>query len=102
MLSVLEDKKEGFRFHYVLSDGENKYGGGLGEDGFLCVDALCPFKELMLRTLINKCVNEFVQKVCAKDVWDTDLVRFGFERQGDVFVSSFETLRLPHDCGGHA
>ena len=76
--------------------------GYFNEDGFLCVDALCPFKELMLRTLINKCINEFVQKVCAKDVWDTDLVRFGFERQGDVFVSSFETLRLPHDCGGHA
>ena len=102
MLSVLQGKKAGFRFYYTLSDGASGYGGGLAEDGFLTIDAACPYKELMLRTLINKCINEFVQKVCAKDVWDTDLVRFGFERQGDVFVSSFETLRLPHDCGGHA
>ena len=102
MLSVSEDKKEGFRFHFALSDGENEYGGGLGEDGFLCADARCPFKELMLRTLINKCINGFVQKVCAKDEWGADLARFGFERQGDVYVSSFEKLRLPHDCGGHA
>ena len=53
----------------------------------------------MLRTLINKCMSEGVSRVCTRDVWGTDLLRFGFEREGDFFVSDAEKLRLPHDCG---
>lgn len=100
MLSVLQGKKAGFRFYYTLSDGANGYGGGLAEDGFLIVDAACPYKELMLRTLINKCINEFVPAVKAKDEWNADLLRFGFGKGPDgIFTAGFETLALPHDCG---
>ena len=100
MLSVLQGKKAGFRFYYTLSDGASGYGGGLAEDGFLTVDAACPYKELMLRALINKCINEFVPAVKAKDEWGTDLARFGFQKHPDgIYTAGFETLALPHDCG---
>ena len=54
----------------------------------------------MLRTLINKCMNEFVPAVKAKDEWGTDLARFGFQKHPDgIYTAGFETLALPHDCG---
>ena len=100
MLSVLEEKRAGFRFYYTLSDGENSYGGGLTDGGFLFADAACPYKELMLRTLINKCINEFVPAVKAEDEWGADLARFGFKKNSNgIFTASFETLALPHGCG---
>lgn len=98
MLSVLLDAKEGYTFYYCLHDGTKSYGGGLKEGELVC-DGECSQKELMLRTLINKCISEGVARVCTRDVWGTDLLRFGFEREGDFFVSDAEKLRLPHDCG---
>ena len=53
----------------------------------------------MLRTLVNKCMNDFVPEVFAFDTWGVDLNRFGFERAGERFRAFWETLRLPHDCG---
>ena len=35
MLSVLSQKREGFRFYFALSDGAAVYGGGLTENGIL-------------------------------------------------------------------
>ncbi len=69
------------------------------KDGELVVDASCTQKELMLRTLVNKCMNDFVKSVKTRDVWGTDLLRFGFEPQGEYYMAGYETLRLPHDCG---
>ena len=54
----------------------------------------------MLRTLINKCMNEFVTAIRTADAWGVDLARFGFEAgPGGMYTASFETLALPHDCG---
>lgn len=53
----------------------------------------------MLRALINKCMNEWIPLVTARDEWGVDLARFGFVREGDLFRSSWQDLRLPHDCG---
>ena len=50
MLSVLSQKREGFRFYFSLSDGAAVYGGGLTENGILVCDDACQQKELMLRT----------------------------------------------------
>ena len=87
MLSVLSQKREGFRFYFALSDG------------ILVCDDACPQKELMLRTLVNKCMNDFVPEVRTRDNWGVPLERFGFSREGEFWVASYETLKLPHDCG---
>lgn len=99
MLSVLSQKREGFRFYFALSDGAGEYGGGLTENGILVCDDACPQKELMLRTLVNKCMNDFVPEARTGDNWGVPLGRFGFSREGELWVASYETLRLPHDCG---
>lgn len=98
MLSVLLREKEGYRFYYVLKDGAGEYGGGLTEEGFFVCDEDCPQRELMLRTLVNKCMNEFIAEVKAKDEWGVDLARFGFEERDGYWFASFETMKLPHDC----
>ncbi len=97
MLSVLLGKKDGYTFWYCLRDGANVSGGGLKEGELVC-DENCTQKELMLRTLVNKCRNDGVGRVFTKDVWGLDLKRFGFEKEGDIFVSDGEKLCLPHDC----
>ena len=99
MLSVLSQTREGFRFYFALSDGAAVYGGGLTENGILVCDDACPQKELMLRTLVNKCMNDFVPEVRTRDNWGVPLERFGFSREGEFWVASYETLKLPHDCG---
>ena len=63
----------------------------------VCDDA-CPQKELMLRTLVNKCMNGFVPEVRTRDNWGVPLERFGFSREGEFFVSAWDKLKLPHDC----
>lgn len=98
MLSVLSRSRVGYRFYFVLSDGAGEYGGGLTDAGELVCDAACPYKELMLRTLINKCMNDFVPEVTTQDVWGTDLSRFGFEERGGGYAAESGSLRLPHDC----
>ena len=89
----------GYRFYFLLSDGKDSYGGGLSDGGELVCDAACPYKELMLRTLINKCRNDFVPRAFTRADWGLDLVRFGFAREADGYAASWEQLRLPHDCG---
>ena len=100
MLSVVLRQAPGFRFYFVLSDGKGDYGGGLREDGSLFCDPACPYKELMLRRLVNKCMNDFVPSVTAGGDWGADLTRFGFVREGGSFRAAWEQLRLPHDCEG--
>ncbi len=98
MLSVVLRNKEGYRFYYVLTDGSSESGGGLTDKGELVCDERCPQKELLLRALINKCCNEFVARVTARDCWGVDLERFGFVAEAEGYVSSWDRLCLPHDC----
>lgn len=99
MLSVLLRERAGYRFYYMLSDGAGEYGGGLTEAGEFVCEENCPQKELMLRTLVNKCMNDFIPEVRTRDVWGLPLERFGFSRAGEFFVSAWDKLKLPHDCG---
>lgn len=98
MFSVLLRKKEGFRFYFVLCDGAKEFGGGLTEENFLVCDAACPHKELMLRTLINKCMNDFIPEVKTRGEWGTELARFGFVKRDGLYTAGFDTLKLPHGC----
>ena len=100
MLSVLLRPRAGCRFYFELTDGASVSGGGLGEDGFLFCDPACPQKELLLRTLINKCRNDFVPAVYARDEWGLDLRPFGFAEEGQgIFCAAWEALALRHGCG---
>ena len=83
MLSVLSKPKADCAFYYELFDGENTFGGGMTEGGELFCDAACTQKELMLRTLVFRCMNEGVPAVYARDGWGLDLTRFGFVRNGE-------------------
>ena len=98
MLSVLCREKEGFAFYFELKDGAETSGGGLTDAGELVCCPACTQKELLLRALVNKCMNDFVPLIKTRDVWGTDLSRFGFVKDGAVFVSSWDRLKLPHGC----
>lgn len=100
MLSVLLKPKDGFSFYFELTDGRCVSGGGLDEDGLLRSDVPDCYRDLMLRALVSKCMNDFVPEVRARGEWGCDLTRFGFEKRGDLFVSSWDKLKLPHDCAG--
>ena len=98
MYSVIFGKREGYVFYFELKDGAEVSGGGLTDAGELVCSPACAQKELLLRALINKCINDFVPRVTTRGVWGTDLSRFGFVREGELFVSSWDRLKLPHDC----
>ena len=98
MLSVLSQKKQGFRFYFALFDGGATYGGGLTEEGELVSDPDCPQKELMFRTLVFKCMNDGVPEAFTRNVWGLDLARFGFRPDGQVFRADAGSFCLPRDC----
>ena len=66
MLSVLLKPKDGFFFYFELTDGRCVSGGGLGEDGLLRSDVPDCYRDLMLRALVSKCMNDFVPEVRAR------------------------------------
>ena len=100
MVSVTLRPRAGCRFYFEVNDGARVCGGGLGEDGFLFGGEGCPYKDLLLRTLVNKCMNDPCGPVYARAEWGEDLRPFGFrEREDGVFVSSWEEMRLPSGCG---
>ncbi len=98
MLSVLSKPRAGYRFYYELFDGENTFGGGVTQEGELVCDGACTQKELMLRTLVFRCLGEGAAPVYTRAAWGCDLARFGFVREGERCTASAESLRLPHDC----
>ena len=63
MLSVLLQKREGYAFCYALQEGGAVFYGGMTPAGELVCDEACTQKELMLRTLVFKCMNDFVPRV---------------------------------------
>lgn len=99
MFSVLSRRKEGYRFYYVLADGERNFSGGMTEEGELVCDPACPQKELFFRTLVFRCMNEGTESAWTRDVWGLDLTRFGFVPEGGKFTGCRDSFRLPHDCG---
>jgi len=87
-----------YKYCFKMSEDDKEYIGGINREYFLTVDKNCPYKELMLRVLINKCMNEFIQRIYTCDVWGTELTKFGFKKQEDIYVSDYFDLKLPHEC----
>jgi hypothetical protein len=96
-LELIDNPK--YKFCYLMTEDNKNYCGGLNKEYFLVLENNdCPYKEMMLRALINKCMNEFILKVYSYDIWDINLTKFGFKKQGGFFASGFADLKLPHKC----
>ena len=98
MIKVELTENLNYKFCFKMTENEKEYFGGLNKEYFISVDDNCPYKEMMLRVLINKCMNEYIQKISTKDIWNVDLKKFGFKKQDDIYVCGFFDLKLPHDC----
>ncbi len=101
MIEVKLSYKSGCVLYYIMHVAEFTFPGGIDKDYSFFVAEDCPFKELMLRAIINKCMDTTFPKFTAKDEWGVDLTRFGFVKEGDVFIASAADLKLPSDCGCH-
>lgn len=100
MVSVQFIQKEEYPVYCVLKDGKNEFYGGVTKEGELFRERGITFPELMLRALLNKCMNGGARLLYARDEWGTELSRFGFVAEGGRFVCACENLKLPHDCRG--
>ena len=98
MLSVRFFLKEGYPVSCELKDGENVFFGGVTAQGEFFCEKGVPYPEMMLRALVNKCMDGRIPVLFARDEWGVDLARFGFEWEGERYACPRERLRLPHDC----
>ena len=103
MIEVKISYKPGCVLYYVMYCEEGAFEGGVDNRFKLFVDPACPYKELMLRAIVNKCMDTPFQHFTTEDVWERDLAKFGFHRENEdgkeVFVAAAQDLVLPHDCG---
>lgn len=101
MIEVKLSYKPGCVLYYVMHVVDMQFPGGIDKQFHFFVDENCPFKELMLRALINKCMDTQFDRFTANDEWGVDLTLFGFKKEGEVFVCSAGDLKLPSGCGCH-
>ncbi len=99
MIEVKLSYKSGCILYYEMFCAEGTYCGGIDKDYHLFVSDGCPYKELMLRTLINKCMDTAFTRFTANDEWGVNLTRFGFSKEGELFVAAAAEMKLPSDCG---
>ncbi len=105
MIEVKISYKQGCVLYYVMYCEEGVFEGGVDNKFRLFVAPDCPYKELMLRALINKCMDTPFQHFTTDDVWGMKLERFGFhvetEDGKEVYAAAAQDLKLPGDCGDH-
>lgn len=90
--------KAEYKFLYKMTEDEKEWTGGLTKDFLMVTDIECPYKEMMLRAIINKCMNSFISRVTTKDIWGVKLEKFGFKKQGEIYSCDYFKLKLPHEC----
>ena len=78
MIRVELSYKPGFILCYVMSYEGKEFSGGITADYRFYIDENCPFKELMLRSIINKCMDTDFERFTAFDEWGVPLEQFGF------------------------
>ena len=98
MISVRFFLKEGYPVSCELKDGEQTYFGGVTARGERFCEKGVPYPEMMLRALVNRCMDGRISVLYAKDEWGVDLTRFGFVSEGEIYSCPRERLCLPHDC----
>ncbi len=99
MIEVKLSYKPGCVLYYIMHVEEFEFPGGIDKDFHFFVAEDCPFKELMLRSIINKCMDTDFDRFTASDEWGLSLEFFGFRKEGDIYVASAKDLRLPSGCG---
>ena len=104
MIEVKISYKPGCVLYYVMECEEGKFEGGVDNRFRLFTDPACPYKELMLRTLIFKCMDTPFKHFTTEDVWGMDLLRFGFHKETEngkeIYAAAADELKLPSDCHG--
>lgn len=98
MIQVKLSYKSGCILYYVMHCSEGQFEGGIDKHYHFFVDPACPYKELMFRTLVNKCMDTPFQHFTADDEWGISLPFFGFRKEGDVFVAAAQDMKLPSAC----
>ena len=102
MIEVKISYRAGCVLFYEMFCEEGSFYGGIDKHFRLFTDPACPYKELMLRAIINKCMDTPFKHFTAKDEWGIDLTRFGFQKETEngeeIFSAAAEELKLPSDC----
>ena len=98
MIRVELSYKPGFILCYVMSYEGKEFSGGITADYRFYVDENCPFKELMLRSIINKCMDTDFERFTALDEGGVPLEQFGFRKEDDVYAASAKDMKLPSPC----
>lgn len=99
MIEVKISYKSGCVLYYVMHCAEGQFEGGVDNRFRLFVSPDCPYKELMFRAIVNKCMDTPFQHFTTGDVWGFPLERFGFRREGDEYFAAAQDMKLPSDCG---
>lgn len=98
MIRVELSYKSGYVLYYVMHVDGNEYPGGITKDMAFTVAENCPYKELMLRALIDKCMDTDFPRFTAKDEWNVDLTLFGFQKDDGIYFASAKDMKLPSLC----
>lgn len=98
MLSVNFVEKAGYAAYCTLKDGAREFFGGVRENGVFFCEKQAPYRELMLRALVNRVMRSGPEMLYAQDEWGVELARFGFKKQGGQYACERKNLKLPHDC----
>ncbi len=98
MIEIKLSYKPGCVLFYVMHCEEGEFYGGIDKDMRLFVSQGCPYRELMLRTLINKCMDTDFPRFTTEDVWGVPLEQFGFAKEGEVYAAAASALSLPDPC----
>lgn len=103
MIEVKISYKPGCVLYYVMRCDEGEFYGGVDNRFRLFTDPACPYKELMFRTLVFKCMDTPFKRFTTEDAWGLDLLRFGFHKEMEgcfeVYAAAADELKLPADCG---
>lgn len=97
MITVLPEEKEGYALIYRMTAGDGKQTyGGIKLSGELAIDDDCPFKELILRSIIFRMQNTvYVEEVFSQKNYGLPLEQFGFKKENGVYRAKFEEIHLP-------
>lgn len=98
MIRIELSYKQGFILYYVMHYEGKEYPGGITAEYRFFVDEACPFKELMLRAIIDQCMDTDFTGFTAVDEWGIELEPFGFRKEKDVYVASAKDMKLPSLC----